>query len=272
MRFQKAGDIVFCSAEERDLAFVKEAAETVYAHYHGEGPHWLLPQSDRMWKISFGGRAGVLGLRINNRVGCVKLFYDERLRTRVRAASGLSKGRRAYRNGVRLSQAGVSCPRMLGYAERRPFGPALIVTELAEGAMRFDLWALEHGVPRTTAIALAHFVRDLHDRGISHTDLSPRNILIRRSDPAGGFLLLDYEDARFGPPVSRRRRLKNLHHLHERVIGYVPLRDRLRFLHTYAPENHKAFRNKLRQMIEETDFRWLRTHPDAMRPRSHRRE
>jgi hypothetical protein len=263
MRFQKAGDIVFCSAEAQDLGFVQEAAEKAYAHYHGEGARWQLPSSDQMWKISFGGRAGVLGVRIGARTGCVKLFYDERLQTRVRTTLGLSKGRRAYRNGVRLGQAGVSCPRMLGYAERRPFGPALIVTELAEEATRFDLWALEHGVGRATVVALAHFVRDLHERGIWHTDLSPRNILIRRSDPAGRFLLLDYEDARFGPLVSRRQRVKNLHHLHERVIGYVSLRNRLRFLRTYAGADHRALRDTLRRMIEKSGTDWLDRHPYA---------
>jgi len=263
MRFQKAGDIVVCSTEEQNLSFVREAAEKTYAHYHGEGCRWQLPTSDQLWKISFGGRAGVLGVRMGGRTACVKLFYDERLQTRFRVMLGLSKGRRAYHNGVRLGQAGVSCPRMLGYAERRPFGPALIVTELAEDAMRFDLWALEHGVPRATVIALARFVRDLHDRGIWHTDLSPRNILIRRSDPAGGFLLLDYEDARFGPQVGRHMRLKNLHHLHERVVGYLPLRDRLRFLHAYAGADYRIFRDRLHRMIEKSGTGWLDRHPYA---------
>ncbi len=263
MRLHKAGDIVFCSADERDLDFVREAAEQTYANYRGEGLHWQLPQSDQLWKVSFGGRAGVLGIRINDRVGCVKLFYDKRLRTRTRVALHLSKGRRAYHNGARLREIGVSCPRMVGYAERRPFGPALIVTELAEDAVRFDLWALEYGVPRPTVHALARFVRDLHDRGVSHTDLSPRNILIHPSDPAGDFLLLDYEDARIDRCVDRRTRLKNLHHLHERVIGYVSVRDQLRFLHTYTREDRRAFRDELRRMMKRSGTRWLRKHPYA---------
>jgi Lipopolysaccharide kinase (Kdo/WaaP) family len=255
MRFHKAGDIVFCCAEERDRDYIRETARQVYNCYHRDGPEWHLPKSDRMWPISFGGRAGVLGVRINDRIGCVKLFYDERLRTRARVALGFSKGRRAYRNGVRLGEARISCPRMLGYAERRPFGPAIIVTELAQDAVRVDLWAQEHAVPRPMVIALAHFVRNLHDRGISHTDLSARNILMHPSDPTGAFLLLDYEDARFHPQVSRRERLNNLHHLHERIIRYMPLRDRLRFLRAYAPEDYRTFRDALRRMIRKSNTR-----------------
>ena len=263
MRFHKTGDILFCSRETCDLDYIRETAENIYTHYHGEGPQWHLAKSDEMWPMSFGGRAGVLGIKINGRITCVKLFYDERIRTKLRVALGGSKGRRAYRNGVCLEEAGIACPRMLGYAERRPVGPPMIVTELAEGYVRLDLWAIKHGVPRPIVLALARFIRNLHDRGVWHTDLSPRNILMDPSDPDGRFLLLDYEDARFGPQVSRRRRLDNLHHLHERVIGYVPLRDRLRFLRTYAPQDYRAFRDTLHRMIRKSGTRWLQNHPYA---------
>ncbi len=260
MRFHRAGNIVLCSADASDLDYVRETANMVYACYQGEGPRWRVPESDEMWPISLGGRAGVLGVRVNARTACVKLFYDERLRTKLRVALGGSKGRRAYRNGIRLAQAGIGCPRMLGYAERRPTGPAMIVTELADGAERLDRWAAGRRIPVEAVVALARFIRDLHDKGISHTDLSPRNILIRKASPPFRFLLLDYEDARFAARLSRRRRLDNLHHLHERMVGYVPLRARLRFLRTYAPQDYRAFRDVLRRTIEESDFRWLRSH------------
>ena len=263
MQLHKTDNMLFCSAQDGDRDFVEAVAQKVYTRYQGEGAAWTLEKSNEMWQISFGGRAGVLGIRVERRVACVKLFYDERLRTKLRIALGFSKGRRAYRNGVRLGAVGISCPRMLGYAERRPAGPALIVTELAHDSTRLDLWALEHGVPRPTVLALARFIRDLHDRGVWHTDLSPRNILLERSDLNGKFLLLDYEDARFVARVSNRRRLGNLHHLHERILGYVSVRDRLRFLRTYAPEDYRLFREKLRRMIRRSGTRWLQKHPYA---------
>lgn len=252
MELHKSGDIFFCSAEGHDLEYVRAVAEAVLARYDGRGPKWRPPESEWMWPVSLGGRAGVLGVRIDGRTSCVKLFYDERVRTKVRVALGASKGRRAYRHGLRLTEAGIPCPRMLGYAERRPFGPAVLVTELAADAVRFDLWAQKHAVAREVVVAMGRFVRRLHDRGISHADLSPRNILLRPTDPAGGFLLLDYEDARFGRRVSRRTRLNNLHHLHERVVGYVPLRARLHFLRTYAPEDYRATRDALRRMMAKS--------------------
>ena len=259
MQFHRTGDIIFCSAEPRDLDYVREVAKRVYADYRNDGPHWQLPPSEKMWRISFAGRAGVLGVKLEGRISCAKLFYDERLRTKLRVAAGFSKGRRAYRHGVRLGKMGVNCPRMLGYAERRPAGPALIVTELAEDAERLDLWVPKHGVPPEAVIALARFIRHLHDRGISHTDLSPRNILIRKPGSAFEFLLLDYEDARFAPRIRRRRRLENLHHLHGRMVGYVPLRDRLRFLRTYTPQDYHIYRNLLSRMLRKSDTRQGRT-------------
>jgi Ser/Thr protein kinase RdoA (MazF antagonist) len=57
----------------------------------------------------------------------------------------------------------------------------------------------------------------MHDAGVTHKDLSLRNILVRNGE--GGFLLLDYEDACFSKTVSEQDRLYNLHHLHERAIG-----------------------------------------------------
>ena len=59
MRFHKTGNIVFCSTERHDLDYIREAAEKVYAHYHGEGPQWQLSQSEQMWPLSFGGRASI---------------------------------------------------------------------------------------------------------------------------------------------------------------------------------------------------------------------
>ncbi len=260
MQFHKSGDIIFCSAEPADLDYVGAVAKRVYADYRNDGPHWQLPPSDETWEISFGGRAGVLGVRLEGRVSCAKLFYDERMRTKLRVAAGFSKGRRAYRHGVRLEKLGVNCPKMLGYAERRPTGPALIVTDLADDAERLDLWVPQHGAPRQAVTALAQFIRHLHDSGASHADLSPRNILIRKSSDTFEFLLLDYEDARFARQISRHRRLEDLHHLHERMVGYVPLRDRLRFLRTYAPQDYRTFRDPLRRTMEKSDFQWLRSH------------
>jgi len=249
MQFHRTGDIIVCSTQPSDLDYVAAVARRVYADYRNEGPHGQLTPSEEMWEVSSGGRAVVLGVKFEGRISCVKLFHNERMRTRLRVAAGFSKGRRAYRHGVRLAEAHIRCPRMLGCAERRPTGPALIVTELIDDGIRLDYWAQEHGAPRQVVRALARFIRNMHDRGVAHVDLSPRNILIRPQHEGHEFLLLDYEDARFARQIGRRTRLNNLHHLHERVIAYIPVRDRLRFLRTYAPEEDLAYRTALARMI-----------------------
>lgn len=250
MRFHRANNLLFCSDDnDHDLDYIRAASELVLAHYSGEGHHWRPTDSDRLWRIFTGGRAGVVGVRLNGRVCCVKLFYDERLRTKLRVALGLAKGRRAYRNGLRLRRAGVNCPGMLGYAEQRPIGPVMVITELIDDGMRLDHWVTRHPIERQDLVALARYLRHMHDNGVSHVDLSPRNILIRHPGPNAEFLLLDYEDARFARCVSRRKRLDNLHHLHERTAKLVSLRDRLRFLHAYAGPDYRLYRQTLQLMM-----------------------
>lgn len=250
MRFHKADDFIYCCADDQDADYIRDAARMIYAGYQDGLRNRQLPDSEQIWSISLGGRAAVVGVRLRGRVGCVKLFYDERFQTRLRTRLGLSKGRRAYQNGLRLQQAGVNCPRMWGYAERRPGGPALIVTALAHDCLRVDHWAVHQGLSREAVLALARFLRDMHDAGVSHVDLSPRNIMVRCVSGQFEFFLLDYEDARFAARASRRMRLENLHHLHERMLPHVSARDRLRFLREYAREDYPAYRDALRRKIE----------------------
>ena len=249
MRFHKANNLHLCSDSDHDLDYLRTVSETVLAHYGGEGQRWRPTESDRLWGVFFGGRSGVVAVRHDDRVCCVKLFYDERPRTKLRVALGLAKGRRAYRNGLRLRRAGVNCPRMLGYAERRPVGPVMVITDLIDDAMRLDHWVSRHPIARPDVIALARYLRHMHDQGITHVDLSPRNILIRHTEAQAEFFLLDYEDARFAREVSSRQRLDNLHHLHERMAKQVPLCDRLRFLRIYAGPDYRLYREKLHPML-----------------------
>ncbi len=252
MEFHRTNNLLFCSDDDRDLDYVQAVSELVLARYTGEGYRWRPARSDQLWRLFTGGRAGVVGVRHEGRVGCVKLFYDDRRRTKVRTLMGLSKARRAYRNGLRLRELGVTCPRMIGYAERRPTGPALLVTELIEDAMRIDHWIPEHGVQREAVVALARFLRQMHDRGVSHIDLSPRNVLMQSAGGRFEFLLLDYEDVRFVHPLGPRQRLDNLHHLHERIARDVSVRDRLRFLQVYAGGDYRTYRRALLERMRRS--------------------
>lgn len=249
MRFHRADNLLFCSNDERDLDYVRAVSELVLAHYNGETYHWRPARSEELWRIFTGGRAGVVGVRHAGRAACIKLFYDNRWRTKIRTLLGLSKARRAYQNGLRLRAVGILCPQMIGYAERRPEGPALLVTELITDAVRIDHWVPEHGVQRDMVEALARSLCAMHDKGVCHVDLSPRNILMRQRGGDYEFLLVDYEDARFASRIGRRRRIDNLHHLHERMAQHVSLQDRLRFLRFYAGPDYHAYRQALRKTM-----------------------
>lgn len=261
MRFHKAGVTMWCDENRDNLEYIQTLWQKAYGPDTERGGSWRRRLPAPFWEISFGDRAGVFGAKLNGRVSCVKVFYDERIRAKVRTLTGLSRGRRAYRNGLRLAHLGIACPEMWGCIERKPIGPTMLVTELIDDGMRLDHWIIEHGVAREVTLAVAKFIRNMHDRGVSHTDLSPRNILVRRGEQCLEFLLLDYEDARFRKHTSRRVRLDDLHHLHERMFYSVPLRERLRFLRAYAGCDYLPFRNKLARMIKRERPRERRPAP-----------
>ena len=258
MTFHRARNLLFCSADERDLDYVQAVAEQVLAHHSEELPRSRSGETSCQWRIVSSMRAAIIGVQRNDRVCCVKLFHDKRLRTRLRVALRLAKGRRAYRYGVRLRAAGVDCPAMIGYAEQRPFGPAMVITELIEDGLRVDHWVKKRGLERQAVLALARTIRAMHDHGVYHLDLSHRNILVRQRGTEYGFLLLDYEDARFVAEVSQRIRLKNLHHLHERIADFVSVRDRLRFLRLYAGDDYRLYRDILHKRIRTST--WSKHH------------
>ena len=251
MEFHKTGRILFCATDPRDLDYIQAVSECVYRECPGDRDRWHFTP-DKLWKVFVGVRSGVFGVRLGGRVSCVKLYCDSRLHARLRVLAGCAKAKRAYHNAVRLGQLGVHCPAALGYAELRPSGPGLVVTELIEGGMRLDHWIPEHGIRREAVVALAGFLRNMHARGAAHVDLSPRNILIRAGAGGFEFFLLDYEDVRWARNVSRRQRLDNLNHLHERTVRLVPLRARLRFLREYAGREYDAWRDDLGRMIRRS--------------------
>jgi tRNA A-37 threonylcarbamoyl transferase component Bud32 len=229
-----------CAGKEN---LVARAINEVLTLYDGSRRHWSPPLSDRITKISFGGRAGVIGVRLGSERCCVKLYYDDRLRTKARALLGWTRARRAFRNGLKASRCGVRCPQVLGYAKAGPFGPSLLVMELIEPAMPLNRWIPEHGIDHDFVRQFAAFVRDMHDTGVSHIDLQLRNVMVRLRNPAEGacvappkyeFVLVDLEDIRIHRSVSPRGRAADLHRLNKwGAMKIVPLRWRLEFLRQY---------------------------------------
>lgn len=215
-----------------DRRFVHAVAEKVFSAYDGAGPECKLENIRGVWGIHLAKRAGVFGVECDARKVCVKLFYDKSPKARLRNFLRCSKAKRAWRCGLRLMQLNVPVPDMVGYAENKA-GMALVITELVENALRLDEWIEQRGADESTAAALGRFVRKMHDAGITHKDLSLRNILVRDETT---FLLLDYEDARFFQVLSQEKRMDNLHHLHERVLSTVSENIGRSFLTAYLED------------------------------------
>lgn len=237
------------SAKTEDLQYVASVAEFVFRQYAGGLHRWKLCDSESIWKIHFGARAGVLGVDLNGRRCCVKLFYDERRQVKLRNSIGFSKAKRAFKKGLELEERGVACPEMVGYAVGNN-RLAVLVTELMDDAVQADLWIADHGSGNVLAEQLGSFLRKMHDAGVEHIDLSLRNMLIQPTDDSFDFFLLDYEDTRFGSRVTEKKRIENLHHMNERALTLVPLRYRLRFLRAYlGVEDIREWVGQLNRMI-----------------------
>ena len=182
-----------------------------------------------LWQIHAGGRSTVYGVRLLGKKACLKVFTDRRFHTRMRTFLGWSKGRRAFRNGLLAYGKGVPVPCVYAYAEQRPCGPTLVVTELLENAVQMNL-LLEERLARGVDLAadaafrdliglFARFTRDLHARGVCHHDFSPRNVLVADLNGHPRLQLIDLEDLDFACSAGKFR--TNIDHFHGKMARYV---------------------------------------------------
>lgn len=259
------------TAVQEDREFVHAVAEQVFSVYDGRGRDWSLdavsnpPSFDAaatsVWKIHLADRAGVMGVELASRRVCVKLFYDRSRKGRLRNRLRCSKAKRAWRCGGAMMARHVPVPAMIGYAEDES-GMGMVIAELVEDALRLDEWIKQNGAGKSAALALGRVIRKMHDAGVTHRDLSVRNILVR--DDAHDFVLLDYEDARFSKHVSRRQRLNNLHHLNERALATVPEDVRRAFLTAYLNDGNEKSTEQwcraLKRMMERHPSKYTAAH------------
>ncbi len=188
-----------------------------------------LENSSMIWKIHEGGRATVYGVELAGKKYSIKMFKDRRTWTLVRTFLGFSKGRRTFKNGLRAIDHCVPVPQVYAYAERRPFGPALVVMELLEGAIQINLLIenmLAQGSELTSdpcflqiVDSLAIFTKDMHGKGVSHDDFSPRNVLALKECGDINLKLIDLEDVVF---TNKSKVFQsNIRHFDERMARYV---------------------------------------------------
>jgi len=254
-------DLLYCeSVYLHDREFVERVGSLVFSVYDGRGPDWQLSDNDELWKIQFGNVSAVLGVCLNERKACVKLFYDKRLHSRIRNLLNQSKAKRAYCNGKRLVEKGIPCPAMIGYVRNRETGICLIITDLADDFERIDQWIFQHGADDEMVAALGEFIRSMHDAGVRHSDLSPRNILFRHRPSNGGcdFILLDFEDVSFTDRDSSRGRCDNLFHLYERLYKLLPAEQHEIFIGAYGKDDVEYWHAKMKKCIKRKPSKYTR--------------
>jgi 3-deoxy-D-manno-octulosonic acid kinase len=128
-------------------------------------------------------------------------------------------------------------------SRRAPLWRGWLLTREVEGAVDLEAWL--HGIPapgdpdpRHVLLRAGRVVRQLHDAGVRHPDLHPKNLLLV---PGGRVLALDLDKARpHEGPLPEGERLENLVRLGRAIEKHrlkglkAGRREALRFLIGYA--------------------------------------
>lgn len=154
---------------------------------------------------------------------------------------GRSKARREFEALERLAAAGFPTPAPLGFGELRRAGflkGCFLATLGIEGAVRGDAYLRSLGPERArerraAVKAAARLVAALHDAGYADGSLAPRNLLVRETPGGPQVFKVDCVKGSFGRPRGRAAVL-DLCRLEAGARFLLPLRERLRFLKTWA--------------------------------------
>lgn len=228
MRVQPGEILAYLPEFEVALRSVAVRADTLpQAHVGGRAP---LRRID--------SPAGALLVRPYRKGGLLRHLRGASFRGRMRPLDELVLLRR-------LAALSVPVPEAVGCVVRRSAlgWQGHLVTQEVGGALDLEAWL--HGValpgqpPRRTVLARAgRAVRALHEAGVEHADLHPKNLLLT---PDGDVLLLDLDRARQDDhPLREDARLRNLTRLARAIEKHrlkglqTSPRDALRFLDGYA--------------------------------------
>lgn len=172
----------------------------------------------------------------------VKIFYQKGLFRRLLSLLNISKTDKEIKAFQMLKGLDVLVPDLVAH---KSIGGILlsekdyIVTKEVEGSKRLidfylnDFFALSRKDQKILIHDFSRYIRNLHDKGIIHTDPCLGNFLIRQEAGANRFYLLDLADVKINSSLSFNDRLINLSFLNLNFLKSVPVSLRYYFFKTY---------------------------------------
>ncbi len=230
--------IGLCADAREVLAFLPgyEVAVREVAAHPGALPKSELGGRRRLARLEMPG--GSLLVREYGKGGLLRRVRGPAMHGRLRPLDELVLHRRLAALGVAVADAVASV------VLRGAFGwRGYLLLEEVQGASDLEAWlygaSAPARLPRTQVLLTAgQSVRRLHDAGVAHPDLHPKNLLLT---PAGEVLVLDLDKARpAAGRLSDAARLQNLVRLGRAIEKHrlkglrASPRDALRFLEGYA--------------------------------------
>jgi len=161
----------------------------------------------------------------------------------------------AVRMGEEFLERGVLTPEPIAVVERRVYGlwkRAYLVAKEAQDTVTLSRFLREekNWATRRQAISLvAKAVRGMHDAGLTHGNLTPYNVWIRR-EPRLTVYLGDLDKAHAHERVSTRERIRELGRFNALIKPYVTLKHRLLFWREYAKDDPQLRENERKHFDE----------------------
>lgn len=179
----------------------------------------------------------------------LKRFRDTGLVHAIEVLVLGSRAARVWNGAANLRGAGFPAPEVLAVLEAPVVGVPVrscAVTRWVAGVQLDERWRASAGAERRRlTLALADYLRALHEAGIYPQDLRAANVLV---DGAMRFTLVDLDRVRRYRRLSWRRRRKNVVQVHRSVGRGAARTARLRFLRRYLGT---PTRGELRRVVRE---------------------
>lgn len=225
---------------------IKALTEKILETYDGSTDSWELSETPDITPIKLGNRSALLAIDCI----CVKFFYDKSLKSRIRDFFGLSKAQRTYEIGTKVTELGVPIPKLYGMSKKR-FSYGFVFSKFEEDYLPIHLF-VKSILNVSLWSELGRFIRSIHDKNITHKDLAPKNIMAQKLGEAIHFLLLDYEDCKVHSKMTDELRLKDLHHMFERLYKITTKPEREAFVDGYvcSEPTFADYHGRLLEMVE----------------------